>query len=218
MQATTNFDATRELVPIARGVWAVNVLVVNPSLGVRNVAEFIAKAKREPGALAFGTPGMAAAPYLGARMIQELAGLDVLHVPYKGVGPAYQDLVGGRLQFMYTDLASVLPLIQSGKVDALAIDRPSALLPGVPTFAESGLRFEAPTSFSIMAPAGISPELQGRIGSQVVAALKSITPRLEQQALTPVYDTPAKFAEDIRAERAMWAEFVRRNHITAEQQ
>ena len=210
------FDVTRDLAPIARGVWAVNVLVVNPSLGVKTVAEFVAKAKREPGSLAFGSPGVAAAPYLGARMIQELAGLDVLHVPYKGVGPAYQDLVGGRLQFMYTDLASVLPFIQSGKVNALALDRKSPLLPGVPTFAESGLAFDAPTAFSVMAPAGLSPDLQKRIAERVVAALKSIAPRLEQQALVPVFDTPEAFAADLRNERATWADFVRRNNIKAE--
>jgi tripartite-type tricarboxylate transporter receptor subunit TctC len=149
-------------------------------------------------------------------MIQELAGLDLLHIPYKGVGPAYQDLVGGRLQFMYTDLASVLPFIQTGRANAIAVDRRTPLLPGVPTFAESGLRFEAPTAFSVMAPAGIPPDLQQRIAQSVVGALKSIAPRLEQQALVPVFDTPSVFAADIRAERATWADFIRRNHITAE--
>jgi tripartite-type tricarboxylate transporter receptor subunit TctC len=217
IQPAASFDVERDLVPIARGVWAVNVLVVNPSLGVKSVAEFIAKARKAPGTLAFGSPGVGTAPYLGVRMIQEAAGLDVLHIPYKGVGPAYQDLVGGRLQFMYTDLASVLPFIQSGKVDVLAVDRPSALLPGVPTFSQGGLAIDAPTAFSVMAPAGVSPALQQRISEAVVAALKALAPRLEQQALVPVHDTPARFAADLRAERAMWSGFIRRNHITAEQ-
>jgi tripartite-type tricarboxylate transporter receptor subunit TctC len=216
LQPSPTFDATRDLVPVSRGVWAVNVLVVNPSVGAKSLAEFIAKAKKQPGALAFGSPGMGSAPYLGARMIQELEGLDLLHVPYKGVGPAYQDLVAGRLQFMYTDLASVLPFIRDGKVDALAVDRSTPLLPGVPTFADEGLKFDAPTSFSVMAPAGIAPELQQRIGGEVVAALKSIAARLDQRALVPVYDTPALFAVDIKGERAMWADFIRRNHIKAE--
>jgi tripartite-type tricarboxylate transporter receptor subunit TctC len=216
IQPGGTFDVTRELAPVSRGVWAVNVLVVNPAVGAKTVAEFVAQAKKRPGSLAFGSPGVAAAPYLGARMIQELAGLDVLHVPYKGVGPAYQDLVGGRLQFMYTDLASVLPFIQSGKVDVLAVDRPSALLPGVPTFGASGLEFDAPTSFSVMAPAGIAAPLQQRIAGHVVAALKAIGPRLEQQALVPVFDTPAQFAADLQAERAAWAAFIRRNRITVE--
>lgn len=216
IQPPTTFDVMRDLVPVSRGVWAVNVLVVSPTLGVKNVAELVARAKNEPGRLAFGSPGTGSAPYLGARMIQEQGGLDLLHIPYKGVGPAYQDLVGGRLQLMYTDLASILPFIQSGKVEALAVDRKSPLLPGVPTFADSGLELDAPTSFSVMAPAGIAPELQQRIAEQVVAALRSIAPRLEQQALVPVYDTPARFAEDIKAERATWAEFIRRNHIKAE--
>jgi tripartite-type tricarboxylate transporter receptor subunit TctC len=216
IQPPATFDVARDLAPIARGVWAVNVLVVNPSLGVKTVAEFVAAAKKKPGTLAFGSPGIGSAPYLGPRMIQEIAGIDVMHVPYKGVGPAYQDLVGGRLQFMYTDLASVLPFIQSGKVDVLAVDRPSPLLPGVPTFAESGLPFDAPTSFMVMAPAGIAPALQQRIAGQVVAALKTLAPRLEQQALVPVYDTPARFASDLREERARWAGFIQRNHIKAE--
>jgi tripartite-type tricarboxylate transporter receptor subunit TctC len=216
IQPATSFDVARDLAPISRGVWAVNVLVVNPAVGAKSVAELIAKAKSQPGTLAFGSPGMGSAPYLGARMIQEIEKLDLLHVPYKGVGPAYQDLVGGRLQLMYTDLASVLPFIQAGKVDALAVDRNSPLLPGVPTFADAGLRFEAPTSFSVMAPAGIAPELQQRIAGHVVAALKSIAARLDQQALVPVYDTPARFAADLKVERDTWAGFIRRNNIKAE--
>jgi tripartite-type tricarboxylate transporter receptor subunit TctC len=217
IQASTSFDVARDLVPVARGVWAVNVLVVNPEVGAKTVAEFIAAAKRRPGGLAFGSPGTGTAPYLGARMIQDAAGLDVLHIPYKGVGPAYQDLVGGRLQFMYTDLASVGPFIASGKVNVLAVDRPSALLPGVPTFREGGLSFDAPTSFSVMAPAGVALPILQRAAAQVAAALKALAPRLEQQGLVPVYDTPERFAEDLKGERAVWADFIRRNRITADQ-
>ena len=217
IQPSQTFDVTKDLVPVARGVWAVNVLVVNPSVGAKNFAGFIAAAKRQPGSLAFGSPGTGTAPYLGARMIQDAAGLDVLHIPYKGVGPAYQDLIGGRLQFMYTDLASVGPFIESGKVNVLAVDRPTPLLPGVPTFRESGLVFDAPTSFSVMAPAGVPPLILQRAAEQVAASLKVLAPRLEQQGLVPVYDTPIRFADDLARERAVWADFIRRNKITADQ-
>ena len=126
---TPSFNVERDLVGVSRGVMAVNVLAVSPSLGVKTLDEFVALAKRQPGALAFGTAGTGSSPYLGVRMIEEQKGLSFLHVPYKGMGPAYQDLVGGSVQFMYADLASALPYITSGKVQAVATDRRSPLLP-----------------------------------------------------------------------------------------
>jgi tripartite-type tricarboxylate transporter receptor subunit TctC len=194
------------------------VLVVDASLGVKTLAEFIALAKTKPGGLAYGSAGTGTAPYLGVRKLEEAAGVSFLHAPYKGVGPAYQDLVGGRLQFMYTDVASVLPHIQSGKVVPLAVDGKTSLLPQVPTFADAGWpTFSAPISFSVMAPAGVPKPIVQRLSLELGNALRTLAPRLEQQGLVPVYDTPDAFAASLKAERANWSEFIQRQGITAEQ-
>jgi tripartite-type tricarboxylate transporter receptor subunit TctC len=151
-------------------------------------------------------------------MIEEVAGVKFVHVPYKGLGPAYQDLLAGRLQFMYADLASAMPYVTSGKVSVIAVDRKTGLLPDAPTFAEAGWpKFDSPISFSVMAPVRVPPAILQRMASEVNRALKAIAPRLEQQALVPVFDTPSEFGASLKSERANWATFIQRNGITAEE-
>jgi tripartite-type tricarboxylate transporter receptor subunit TctC len=212
------FNVERDLVAVSRGVMSVNVLAVNPSLGAESLGDFVALAKKQPGTLAYGSAGTGSSPYLGVRMMEEVAGMKVLHVPYKGMGPAYQDLIAGRIQFMYTDLASALPHVKAGKLKVLAVDRKTPLLPETPTFAEAGwTNFDSPISFSILAPAGVRQDILDRLAAEVGKALRTLAPRLEQQGLVPVFDTPAEFAESLRKERAMWSAFIERNAITAEQ-
>ncbi|MGZ5062734.1 MAG: Bug family tripartite tricarboxylate transporter substrate binding protein [Usitatibacter sp.] len=214
----TNPGYERDLAPVGRGVMAVNVLVVNPATGIRDLDDLVARAKKQPETLAFGSAGTGTSLYLGVRMIEEAGGVKFLHVPYKGIGPAYQDLLAGRLQFMYTDLASAIPYVSAGRIKALAVDRKTPLLPNVPTFAEAGWpTIDSPTSFSVMAPSGVAPAVLQKMASEVAKALKMLAPRLEQQALVPVFDTPAEFAVDLARERAHWASFIKRNGITADQ-
>ncbi|HEV2041178.1 MAG TPA: tripartite tricarboxylate transporter substrate-binding protein [Casimicrobiaceae bacterium] len=218
LQKNISFDVDRDLTTVSRGVMAVNVLVVESSTGAKTLRDFIVLAKKQTGGLAFGSAGTGTSPYLGVRKLEEAADVKFLHAPYKGVAPAYQDLIGARLQFMYTDLASVIPYVKSGKVVPLAVDRKTSLLPQVPTFAEAGLAgFEAPTSFSVMAPAGVPRPIVQRLAAEVGKALKTIAPRLEQQALVPVYDTPEQFAASLKAERASWARVIQRQGITADE-
>jgi tripartite-type tricarboxylate transporter receptor subunit TctC len=212
------FNVERDLVGVSRGVMAVNVLVVNPSIGAESLSEFVALAKKQPGSLAFGSAGTGSSPYLGVRMMEEVGGVKFVHVPYKGTGPAYQDLIAGQIQFMYTDLASALPHVKSGKVKVLAVDRKTVLLPETPTFAEAGwTNFDSPISFSILAPAAIPKAILERLATEVGNALRTLAPRLEQQALVPVFDTPAEFAASLAKERAAWSEFIQRNAITVDQ-
>jgi tripartite-type tricarboxylate transporter receptor subunit TctC len=214
----TNPGYERDLAPVARGVMAVNVLVVNPATGIKDLNDLVAQAKKQPETLAFGSAGTGTSLYLGVRMIEEAGGVKFLHVPYKGIGPAYQDLLAGRLQFMYTDLASAIPHVSAGRIKALAVDRKTLLLPSVPTFAEAGWpTIDSPTSFSVMAPSGVAPAVLQKMAAEVAKALKILAPRLEQQALVPVFDTPAEFAVDLTRERAHWASFTKRNAITADQ-
>jgi tripartite-type tricarboxylate transporter receptor subunit TctC len=212
------FSVESDLSPVARGVMAVSTLVVNPDTGIKDLSDLVAQAKRRPEALAFGSAGTGTSLYLGVRMIEEAGGVRFLHVPYKGIGPAYQDLLAGRLQFMYTDLASAIPYVSAGRLKALAVDRKTPLLPGVATFAEAGwATIDSPTSFSVMAPSGVPPAVLQKMAAEVAKALKTLAPRLEQQALVPVFDTPAEFAADLARERGRWASFVNRNGITADQ-
>jgi len=212
------YDAERDLAPVARGVMAINVLVANPATGMKSVNDLVAQAKRQPETLAFGSAGTGSSLYLGVRMIEEAAGVKFIHAPYKGVAPAYQDLLAGRLQFMYTDLASALPYVSSGRLTALAADRKTPLLPGIATFAEAGWPgIDSPTSFSVMAPSGAPPAVVQKMAVEIAKALKMLAPRLEQQGLVPVFDSPAEFAADLAKERASWASFIKRNGITADQ-
>jgi tripartite-type tricarboxylate transporter receptor subunit TctC len=212
------YSVERDLAPVARGVMAVSALIVNPDTGIKDVNDLISQGKKQPQALAFGSAGTGTSLYLGVRMIEEAGGVRFLHAPYKGIGPAYQDLLAGRLQFMYTDLASAIQYVNAGRLKALAVDRKTPLLPGIPTFAEAGWpTIESPTSFSVMAPSGVSPAVLQKMAAEVAKALKTLAPRLEQQALVPVFDTPAEFAADLDKERARWASFVKRNGITADQ-
>jgi tripartite-type tricarboxylate transporter receptor subunit TctC len=218
LQPNASLNVERDLVAVSRGVMAVNALVVNPSTGAKNLAEFIALAKKQPEGIAFGSAGTGTSPYLGVRMIEETGGVKFIHATYKGVAPAYQDLIGGRIQFMYTDVASALPHIKAGKLNVLVVDRKTSLLPGTPTFSDAGWsKFESPTSFSVMAPKGVPQPILQQFAAEVAKALKELAPRLEQQGLVPVLDTPAEFAESLKKERADWAAFIKRNGITADQ-
>jgi tripartite-type tricarboxylate transporter receptor subunit TctC len=212
------FNAERDLAEVSRGVTAVNVLLVSSTVPAQTLEDFIALAKKEPGGFAYGSAGAGSSPYLGVRMIEEITGLKFTHVPYKGTAPAYQDLVSGRIHFMYADIAGALSYVRAGKLKVLAADRKTSLVSEAPTFAEAGWpNFDSPTSFSVLAPKGVRPEIMDRLAAEVRNALKAIAPRLEQQGLVPVFDTPAEFAASLAKERAMWAAFIQRNNITPDE-
>lgn len=216
---TMPFDVERDLAPVTRGVMAPMVVVASPSAGWKTLKDLLDAGKREPGKFFYGSAGVGSPVYVGVRMIEDATGARFTHVPYKGVAPAYQDLLSGRLQFMFTDLASIDPHIKAGKVVALAVNQKTPLLPGVPTLAEAGApNVRAWTSFSVMAPAKVPPAVLKRLGEEVGKALRNpaVVQRLEQQALIPVLDTPEEFAGELRKERQHWGEFIRRNNIQPE--
>jgi tripartite-type tricarboxylate transporter receptor subunit TctC len=216
---TMPFDIERDLAPVTRGVMAPMVVVVSPATGWKTMKDLVDAGKREPGKFFYGSAGVGSPVYVGVRMIEDATGAKFTHVPYKGVGPAYQDLLSGRLQFMFTDLASIAQHISAGKVIALAVNQKTPLLPNVPTLDEAGYPgVRAWTSFSVMAPAKVPPAIVKRLGDEVGKALRNpaVVQRLEQQALIPVHDTPQEFAADLRKEREHWGAFIRRNNIQAE--
>jgi tripartite-type tricarboxylate transporter receptor subunit TctC len=215
-----SYNVERDFVPVARGVIAPQVIVVASSVPVKTLAEFIALAKREPGKLAYGSAGSGSTTYLGVRQLEESAGVKFLHIPYKGMGQAYQDLLGGQLKFMFPDVASVLGHIKSGKAVPLAVTERTELLPGVPTLAEAGLPgVDATSSFSVVAPTGTPAAIVQRMSVEMVKAMKSpaLAEKLQAQALNAVFDTPEQFAVSLKKERDGWAAFIKRNGIVLEE-
>ena len=216
---TLSYDVARDFAPVTRGVIAPMVIIAHPGTQLKTMAELVERGKREPAKLFYGTAGVASPLYIGVRMLEESTGARFSHVPYKGVAPAYQDLLGGRLQFMLTDLASARPFIDGGKVVALSITDKSALLPAVPSFSEAGFAgFKAFTAFSVMLPSKVPPALVKRLAAEIGKAMRNpaIVARLEQLALLPVLDTPEQFALSLKEEQQNWASFIRQHNIQPE--
>ncbi len=214
------YNVERDFVPVARGVVAPQVIVVGSSVPAKTMAEFVALAKREPGRLAYGSAGSGSTTYLGVRQLEETAGTKFLHIPYKGMGHAYQDLLGGQIKFMFPDVASVLGHIKSGKAVPLAVTERTELLPGVPTLAEAGLSgVDATSSFSVVAPTGTPAAIVQRLSAEITKAMKApaLAEKLQAQALNAVFDTPEVFALSLKKERDGWAAFIKRNGIVLEE-
>lgn len=211
-----SFNVERDLTPVARGVSSPYVLLASPASRLASLSELIAKARREPATLAFGSAGVGTVPYLGVRMLEEASGARFLHVPYKGLAPAFQDLIGGQLAFVLSDLASAAPHLD--RLVPLAVSERLPPLPKVPTFAEQGLAAVKPDNhFSVLAPAATPPAVVARMSAEVNAAMRrpAVAARLQQMGLIPVFDTPASFAASLKEERARWASFIKRNAIKA---
>ena len=217
LYSTLPYDAERDFVPIVRALGPL-LLVVHPSLKARSLAEWIELGRREPGKLSYGSAGVGSPTYLGVRMLEEKTGARFLHVPYKGVGPAYQDLLGGQIQFMFPDLASAFPHIRAGRILPIALERPIAILPGVPTIQSQGLpNFEAPSGFALVAPSATPSAIVERIGREASAIHRSpeFVSKLETMGLVVLAETPAELAGALRKERADYGDFIRRNSIIA---
>jgi tripartite-type tricarboxylate transporter receptor subunit TctC len=179
----------------------------------QSLAELVALSQKER--LAFGSAGTGSPTFLGVRMLEEKSGAKFTHVPYKGVGPAFQDLLGGQIQFLFPDIASAIAHVRAGKLRALAVTQKSALLPGTPALAEAGYPLDVFTSFSVVAPAGTPAPIVQRLSAEIGNAMRSapVAAKLDAQALIPVFDTPAEFAASLKKERDGWAAFIRRNNI-----
>ncbi|MDB5875290.1 MAG: hypothetical protein JWQ07_4732 [Ramlibacter sp.] len=210
----TTFDVTRDLMPIARGVSSPYLLLAHPSLKAATLADLVARARQEPGKLAFGSAGTGTVPYLGVKMLEEAAGVRFLHVPYKGLAPAFQDVIGGQLSFILADLASASA--HRERLRTLACTETVRGFDKVPTFQEAGYPAVKPSNyFSLLAPRGTPPTIAGQLSNSVNSAMRTpaLAAKLEGMGLVPVFDTPEKFAASLAQERAAWAAFIQRNGI-----
>jgi len=215
------YDTFRDFAPVTLLATVENALVVHPSVQANSVKELIALARANPGKLSFSSPGVGSQAHLAGEMLQAMAGVRMLHVPYKGMAPAMNDLLGGQVSFMFLSMSSALKQVQAGKLRALGVAslKRSSAAPELPTVAEQGLPgFEAVSWYALMAPAGTPEEIIGKIAGEAARALRApdVRERLLGLGANPVGNTPAELAQMLKREHAFWGEFIRKAGIRAE--
>lgn len=213
-----SFDTYKDLAPVTVLAESPNVLVVHPSVPAKTFQEFIAYARANPGKLNFASPGEGSGAHLAGELLNIDAGIKAVHIPYKGLAPAVNDLMGGHVQMMFAGVSTVLQQIRSGQLVALAIASPkrSPQLPDVPTVAESGLPgFDVTSWYGIVVPAGTPPAIVQKLHRDIAEALKSpdVAAKLAGLGLEPVGDTPEEFGALIQSESVKWRDIMRKAHI-----
>ena len=208
------YDALKDFAPVTLVAVTPNVLVVNPGVNANSVKDLIALAKASPGKLSFASGSNGSAGHLSGELFKTLAGIDIVHVPYKGGAPAMQDLLGGQVQFMFDNLANSMAQLKAGKLKAFAVttSKRSSLAPDLPTMAEAGVPgFDISTWYGIMAPAGTPPEVVKKLNSEIVRFLASddMKEKLKAQGAEPAPTSPEQFDGFIRAEHAKYAKIVK---------
>jgi len=214
LYAKLPYDSIRDFTPVIGIATATIVLSMHPSVPAKTVRELILLAKAKPDALSFASSGNGGVSHLVGEMFKAQAGVQMLHIPYKGDAPALADLVGGQVSLEFGTALSFLPYIQSSRLKALAVTslKRSLVMPDVPTVAESGLKgFEALQWFGVFAPAGTRAEVVTRLNSEIVKILHTadMRERLTKLASEVMADTPDQFAAFQKAEIAKWAKVVK---------
>lgn len=216
------YDSRRDFAPVSLLVTNPLVLASNPAkVPGRTLAEFVEHAKKNPGTLAYGTPGNGSLPHLAVELFQLQAGIQLLHVPYRGALAAVQDLIGGRLSFVLLSPSEVMPHVASGKLQALAMtsDRRLAGWPQVPTLKESGYPdYESYAWFGVVVAAGTAKEIVAKMNADIVAALRQpdMIERMRNLGVDVAATTVEEFSRHLNAEHARWSAAVRAAKVTVE--
>jgi tripartite-type tricarboxylate transporter receptor subunit TctC len=210
MYKKVSYDPLRDFAPITQAASLPNVLVVHPSLPVKSVAELIAYAKEHPGQLNFASAGIGTSPQMSIELLKSMAGIDMVHIPYKGTAPGVVDLLAGQVLVMAPNVLTALPHIKSGKLRALAVTsaKRSLALPEVPTVSEAGLAgYDSTQWYGVLAPAGTAREIVARLHDEIVRALRDaeVGKRLAADGAEPVGSSPEEFAAFIKSESEKWA-------------
>jgi tripartite-type tricarboxylate transporter receptor subunit TctC len=213
------YDVKKDQTPISLISRTPNVFVINPSLPIKSVEEFIAYAKTRPKQLNFGSGGNASSAHMSGELFKNMAHVDVVHVPYRGGSLALADLVAGQVQFFIGNIPPALPYIASGKLRALAVtsDKRWPDLPSVPTMDESGLRgYETWGWAALYGPAGLPPAITRTLSTEVANAVKSpeLSERLLKQGLEPIGSTPEELAAFMDKDIARWKKVAADSHIS----
>jgi tripartite-type tricarboxylate transporter receptor subunit TctC len=212
------WDAKKDFAPISLLGTVQNVLVVNPALPVKSVAELVALAKKQPGTLNFASPGAGTSLHLAAELFKEAEGIDIVHVPYKGGGQAMNDVLAGKPEMMFQVVGAALPYIQSGKLRALAVTgtERSSVLPDVPTMVEAGVpNYSAYTWNGLLAPAGTPRPIIDKLHAAIVKAMNdpSVVEGYARIGQDQAVSTPEQFTKLIADETAKWAGVIEKANI-----
>jgi tripartite-type tricarboxylate transporter receptor subunit TctC len=221
LYARTGFDPLKDFAPVTRIVDSYLMLAVPPASPISSVEGLVAAARKNPGQLAFGSPGIGTPPHMASELFRRMAGIDVQHIPYKGATPALMDLIAGRIAFTIDGLALSGPQAKAGKIKPLAVTSPKrlAFYPDLPTLAEAGLSgYEFGSWMGLLAPAGTPHYVIIRLNGELVRVLRTQEARdyFEAQGGVPVGDTPQDFAALIRADHAKWGAIIREAGIRAD--
>jgi tripartite-type tricarboxylate transporter receptor subunit TctC len=216
-----NFNLERDFEPVGMMASAPFILVVHPSLPAKTLKDFIALAKAKPGQLSFASTGSGSTPHLSMEMLKAQAGINIVHIPYKGTPQAVPDLISGQVQAMFANTLSVLPQVNAGRLRALAISsaKRSAAAPQIPTVGESGMPgYESGTWFGFFAPVGTPREIVGRLNTELgkIDASADMKARLLDQGADPVTMTPEQMRAFVKNELAKWTKVVKMVGITAD--
>jgi tripartite-type tricarboxylate transporter receptor subunit TctC len=212
------FDPLKDFAPITILAGVPNLLVVHPSLPARNVKELIALAKSKPDQLNYASTGAGQSTHLSMELFKSMAGVKIVHVPYKGSAPAVTDLLGGHVPMMFDNMPSALPHVKAGKLRALGVStsKRSTTAPDVPTVAESGLPgFDVTVWFAVLAPAATPRDITDRLHRTLVKALQAgdVRERLASQGAEAVGNTPEQFTAQMKTDLAKWAKVVKDANI-----
>jgi tripartite-type tricarboxylate transporter receptor subunit TctC len=207
------YDTVRDFAAVTQVNAQSNLLVVYPLLPAASVRDLIAMAKSKPGELTLASPGNGSSAHLSGELLKLMAGVDILHVPYRGGGPALTDLIGGRVSMTFSSVSLSMPLVTSGKLRALAITAlaRSPIVPDVPTVAETIPGYESSTWYGIFLPGGAPAKVVAGLNRTILQALqaKDVHDRLTLNGAEIVGDTPEQFTAKVKAEIAKWGEVVK---------
>jgi tripartite-type tricarboxylate transporter receptor subunit TctC len=216
-----NYDPIKSFTPISIFATGPNVLAINPTLPVNSVKELVALAKQKPGELNYASAGVGSFQHLGGELFKITAGVDIVHVPYKGGGPAMQEVISGHVKIMFSSLIQTTPFIKSGQLKALGTGgaKRSSVLPDVPTISEAGVPgYVADNWWGLAAPAGLPEALVEKLFAASQAALKSpeLLAAFEREGAAPVTMTTAEFGDYIKGEIAKWGRVVKEGNIQSQ--
>ena len=215
------YDPIKDFAAVSLLASAPLILVVHPSVPAQSVQELIAYAKSHPGKLNYASNGNGSSSHLAAVMFASMTGTDMVHIPYKGLSPALTDLLSGQDQLMFSSVVAILPHVRAGKLRALAVTsrKRMALLPDIPTIAESGVaNYETSSWYGILAPAGTPPEIVRRLDDEIVEVLAQddVRKALAREGAEPVGDTPEEFTAFIRAEKQRMGDVIKSSKLVVQ--
>ena len=221
MYSKLPYDTARDFVPVSLLLSGPTLVVAHPSLPAKNARELIALAKARPGVLTFASAGHGTPPHMAGELFKSLAKIDILHIPYKGNGPAYTDLMAGQVSLMFPNIATSLPYVKTGRMRAIGVGskQRSQIAPEIPTVHESGLPgYEMGSWFGLLAPAGTPAAVITRLQQEITKIFKmsDVREKLFAQGVEPVGSTPQEFASFLQNETTVWAKVIRSSGLKPE--